>query len=95
MDSEFLKQLGAHCRHGDQLPGSRRKGVTVCGVPRVWVAAGLGLLGALLLQRSHALLTFASSLLLGKHSGVWVLPDNRSVQYLSIYVSWVARIAAW
>jgi hypothetical protein len=69
-----LEQLGAHCRHGDQLPGSRKKGVTVCGVPRSWVAAGLGLLGALLLQRSRALLTFAWSLLLGKHSCAGIHP---------------------
>ena len=62
------------CRHGDQLPGSRRKGVAVCGVPRSWVAAGLGLLGAVLLQRGRALLTLAWSLLLGKHSCARVHP---------------------
>ena len=84
-----------HCRHVDQLPGSRKKGVTVCGIPRSWVAAALGMLGALLLQRSRALLTFAWSLLLGKHRGIWDIPDNLSVQYMSICVSWVARIAAW
>jgi hypothetical protein len=70
-----LEQLGVHRRPGDQLPGSRKKGVTVCGVPRSWVAAGLGLLGALLLQRGRALLTFAWSLLLGKHDDVQFLPE--------------------
>lgn len=70
----MLEQLSAHRRPGDQLPGSRKKGVTLCGVPRSWVAAGLGLLGALLLQRSRALITFAWSLLLGKHTRAGIHP---------------------
>lgn len=51
----------------DHLPGSRKSGVKVCTVPRALVAGALGLLGAVLLQRAHALLTLAWSLSLGVH----------------------------
>lgn len=62
-EEEFLN---IRCRHAEHLPGCRKSGVKVCGVPRSWVVVALGLLGLLLLQQSRALLTLAWSLSIGK-----------------------------